>query len=235
MVAMDSSAEKKSGIYGIVSKHKDRVIYVGSSKNMGQRKRQHRNMLKYSTHDSPALMKHCAEFGLDDMSFVVIEFFEGDRMRTVEGEYIASLRTLKEFGGCNTNPDPTRSTGATGHIPWNKGRPYTEEERKKISIATKKGMENPEIRARMSAAKKGIPPPRREFYKKGVSHNIRPVSAYDSEMNLIGNFPTAREAASVLGCCYKKISIVCQGKRPRHKGIIFKNGEREVPCLLSRG
>lgn len=45
-----------------------------------------------------------------------------------------------------------------GQVAWNKGRTYYEEERKKISEATKKAMNNPEIRKKISQARKGMTP-----------------------------------------------------------------------------
>ena len=84
-----------------------------------------------------------------------------------------------------------------GHISWNKGMKYTKEQKNKISIATKKAMQNPEIRNKLHK-KKTI---NKNTWKKVVCVETNEI------------FESIIEASKNKKCKDSDISKVCKGKR----------------------
>jgi group I intron endonuclease len=216
------------GVYCIISKTLGRVIYVGSSTNVKHRWRQHRHSWKVQELGTPLLMKHAAQYGVSDLSFELVEDCEQPKLLERELHYIQAYQTSIEHGGCNTNPDPTKPYSAfKGKTPWNKGRAYSEEERRAISERSKIALADPERRRIMSEKKKGHKPWNTGIKTGLIPHNARPVTVYDMDMQLIGQYPTARHAAADLNCCFKKISVVCQRKRKHHLKMIFRFSDEQ--------
>lgn len=84
-----------------------------------------------------------------------------------------------------------------GHISWNKGMKYTKEQKNKISIATKKAMQNPEIKNKLHK-KKTI---NKNTWKKVVCVETNEI------------FESIIEASKNKKCKDSDISKVCKGKR----------------------
>ena len=66
-------AEKIWAVYLIQSLLKPQRVYVGSTVNYHSRTRQHKYLLKNGKHSSTQLQNHFNKYGLDDLSFEILE------------------------------------------------------------------------------------------------------------------------------------------------------------------
>jgi group I intron endonuclease len=76
-----------SGIYQIQSKIKN-WLYIGSSKNLKNRKSEHFNDLKNNKHGNIHLQRHFKKYGEDDLIFGIIEFCSEDDLIKREQYYM---------------------------------------------------------------------------------------------------------------------------------------------------
>ena len=64
---------KIAGVYMIQSKTKPERIYVGSGMSIKKRWETHRRLLRKNKHHSPQLQRHYDKYGLNDLSFEIVE------------------------------------------------------------------------------------------------------------------------------------------------------------------
>lgn len=57
--------------------------------------------------------------------------------------------------------------------------------------------------------------------KRSAKSCSKPVIAYNKDMDMIGEYPSAREAGKSLGVGYRLVSQVCNGEKPSAHGYIF--------------
>jgi group I intron endonuclease len=131
----------ESGIYVILNTMTEQV-YVGQSKNLSKRLKEHWSYLTKESHHNPHLQSSFLKYGKDSFVFRVMEYCGAESLTDREQYWINQFNShMREFG-FNLRP-------ASKHDPLSK------ETRAKISEAKK----NPskETRAKMSAARKGKP------------------------------------------------------------------------------
>ena len=86
---------KISGIYSIHSKCKPDRVYIGSSFDILKRWNLHKSKLKKNIHHTPKLQNHYNKYGLDDLSFIIIEETSGtaiEYLLTREQYYIDNMK-----------------------------------------------------------------------------------------------------------------------------------------------
>lgn len=81
-----------SGIYKLYFKQNPTHFYIGSSKNINQRFKEHRNQLSKGTHDNPILNKAFKKYGFENLISEFIEECNIDSLRQVEQKYIDTLK-----------------------------------------------------------------------------------------------------------------------------------------------
>lgn len=186
---------------------------------------------KYLRRKSNGTYKHyklamaIEEYGWDSFESVILESIETD-----DNEYINQREKffIKEKDSFNNGYNMTE--GGDGIIMIGEknpfyGRKYTDEEKKKISEATKKAMQNPEIRKHISESLKGekhhnYGKKRSEETKrklsescKGKDRSPKKVFMYDENNNLLREFSSLCEVERELGFNRTSVADCCKGKR----------------------
>lgn len=90
-----------SGIYKLICKNR---FYIGSSKNIYDRIREHRSRLIANKHNNDFMSKCCKKYGIDSFYYQVIEFCSEDIRHDREQHYIDTLKP--DF---NLDPGPLKS------------------------------------------------------------------------------------------------------------------------------
>lgn len=120
---------RQSGIYQILCRPTGK-IYVGSSVWLAKRKRHHREGLLSGTHHNSYLQKAWNKYGIDAFEYSVLEYCKKENLTVREQHYIDLFRAADSKYGFNLQPKAYSNLGM---------------------------VYGPEVRARMSAAKKGSP------------------------------------------------------------------------------
>jgi group I intron endonuclease len=80
-----------SGIYKITNNIDDR-IYIGSAKHLHKRFLEHKRLFKNQKHNNKHLLNFVNKYGLDSISFTILEVCNIDLLETKEQEYINNLQ-----------------------------------------------------------------------------------------------------------------------------------------------
>lgn len=181
-----------AGIYKIESKVKPTRIYVGSSNNVNERYKSHLRCLRQNNHNNKKLQNHYNKYGESDLVFTLLLKCDLVDLIKIEQYFIDSYNPW--FNICKKAGEPShekhtderkkeaskRMKGNTrgfikGLIPWNKdgkglqeawnkGVPFSDETRKKMSesrmgkIPWNKGIKMTEEQKKVnSECHKGIP------------------------------------------------------------------------------
>lgn len=136
---------QKSGIYKIIN-IKNGKFYLGSSKNLLQRKKKHIYELNKGTHHSSYLQNAYNKYGAEAFRFVVVEHVEEYRLLEVEQQYLDKLKPYLEGAGYNMSEKATNCV-LTGENHWTYGLPsekhhwygkkHTKETKKRMSESQK--------------------------------------------------------------------------------------------------
>lgn len=130
------------GIYQIRNVINSKV-YIGSSKSIDVRFKDHARHLNKNKHVNQYLQNAWNKYGKDAFVFEIIENCEESELVTKEQGFIDSLKTANREYGYNiceqaNKPWMTQevkdkiSKTLMGNIPWNKGIPHTEEVKQKM-------------------------------------------------------------------------------------------------------
>jgi group I intron endonuclease len=134
---------KSSGIY-IIRNTINHKIYVGSAVLLIRRYRQHKHRILSGIHQSRHLLHHVSKYGINTLSFELLEKCPTDLLIAREQHYLDTLRPFVD-NGFNTS----EIAGATVGV---KHTEYT----KKIMSECRKGKKlSEETKRRMSAAQQG--------------------------------------------------------------------------------
>jgi len=125
----DPKQPRRSGIYKILCEPTGK-IYVGSAAWLAKRKRHHREAFLAGTHENPYLQRAWNKYGPDAFAYSVLEYCEKEKLTEREQHYIDTLGAAKRDCGFNLCPIAYSNLGRTF---------------------------GPEMRAKISAAKKGKP------------------------------------------------------------------------------
>lgn len=196
--------KNKSGIYqirNIINNH----VYIGSSKNLFNRYKNHFNDLKKGKHDNRYLQTAYKKYGHNKFIFEILEYCDPNQRFEIEQYWID-----KFYGqGCyNINKDATNPPDCTG-----KKYTFTEKHKTNISIAAKKHYENPEVRKYMSLIRIGK--------HLGKDHpNSKPVICLETGKEYAG----LMEAERNTGLNHTGISACCRGQSYNTEGFhwLFK-------------
>lgn len=95
----------KCGVYQIRNIINNQ-IYIGSSKNIQKRWKQHIKALCENKHDNIFLQNDWNNYGEDCFEFTILEFCEEDKQYKLEQEYFKKLMPFHRLGnGYNVNED----------------------------------------------------------------------------------------------------------------------------------
>jgi len=146
----------KAGIYKITNSLNTSKIYIGSSKDVDRRFRQHINLLKRGVHDNKKLQYAVNKYGIDNFVFECIEecteelLIEREQyfMDTLNPWYNISKTAGRTSGYIHTQEAKHKmSLAKKGKPPSNKGIPASQEKREKVSSSLKQkykdGMQHP--------------------------------------------------------------------------------------------
>ncbi len=123
---------QQSGIYRL--EFSSGHFYIGQAANVVKRWRTHRSAFRRNemAGKHPKLGRIWAKYG--EPTFTVLIYCEIDEMTHVEQQLITAYWGDPLFA--NTNPDATTSRGVKRtHIPWQKGKKFTDEHRQRLSEA----------------------------------------------------------------------------------------------------
>ena len=155
-----------SGIYKIQSKSKPERIYIGSAINIRDRWRLHLWELDLNRHHSARLQNHYNKYGKDDLVFTILEPCLPAFCIVREQEYIDELNPFFNISKIAGSTLGMIHEGRRGKPTWRKGRPLSEEHKRKISESMS-GDKNPMYgKPSPKKGKKGHPNPNKG--KKGV-------------------------------------------------------------------
>lgn len=110
----------ESGIYAIRNCI-DQRIYIGSAIQFRKRRDKHFNELKKNKHHSNKLQRFVNKYGIESITFHILEFVSSNKLYEVEQQYL-------------DNYQPFFNTSLNA-ISFRLGKKNTEEHRRKISIA----------------------------------------------------------------------------------------------------
>ena len=145
---------KQSGIY-IITNIINNKKYVGSSKNMDQRKRSHFYKLRHNKHENDYLQKSFNKHGEKNFRFTTECFCEEKTLIIKEKEYMKLYNVLDRNFGYNISPEP-------------KNKIVSLETRKKLNILAKNRTE--EHQKKLSESRKGWNPSKEVRKKMSLSH-----------------------------------------------------------------
>ena len=136
----------RQGIYKILNTQNNK-IYVGSSKNIQNRIKEHISLLKNGNHRNEELQKEYNAQSADDFKFIIIEQIEDKELLFErEAHWIIELESTNPDKGYNILV-PIEGTGFS--------RPMSEDEREVISKRFKNRYFSPEHRRKISEANSG--------------------------------------------------------------------------------
>lgn len=135
-----SETNKITGIYQIQSKFKPERIYIGSAINIHVRWNRHLNDLRNNRHHSLKLQNHYNKYGESDLQFSIIFRCTRKQLIMYEQHY---LNLFNPFFNNRKKADS------------NLGMKYSEEHRKKISVANKGRVLSPEHIKKIGETSKG--------------------------------------------------------------------------------
>jgi group I intron endonuclease len=167
----------KSGIY-MIQNIVNKKVYIGSSKNMAQRKWSHFKKLRKNRHENSYLQNSFNKYGEDKFIFSILRECEKELLGEEEKKFINQYDALNRERGYNICPDINNKTVAdeTRKKLSILARNRTKEHRKKLSIARTGWNPSEETRKKMSSSHIGYIMPEEQKRKIGEASKGRKVS-----------------------------------------------------------
>ena len=139
-----STITDESGVYMIKSILNPNLIYIGSSKNLRKRYREHYNELRNKKHKNKKLQNYVNKYGINSLNFFV-HIIEKDlnKIRVLEKEEIHKYNTYRK--GFNLTDD----TDVAQKAMW------TEELKRKLSESARIRQSKPEVKERLKIQNTG--------------------------------------------------------------------------------
>jgi len=88
------------GIY-IITNNINNKVYIGLSKNLSNRIKQHKNRLLNNSHKNTHLQSAFNKYGINNFSFDIIEYCNNDLLCKKEKEYIKKYNSINSLYGYN--------------------------------------------------------------------------------------------------------------------------------------
>jgi group I intron endonuclease len=134
-----------SGIYTIFNEVSGKT-YVGGSFDIVERWRRHKSLLTRNKHHNYHLQQAWNKYGPQSFKFTVEEIISRQNLLEIEQQYLDVCKILPTFyyNTCYVAGAPMKgripwNKGKVGlQIAWNKGRPFSEESKQKMSTSAKK-------------------------------------------------------------------------------------------------
>lgn len=203
-----------SGVYLIRNKVSGKM-YVGSSKDIESRWKDHKRRLNNGIHKNEHLQRAWKKYGESGFTFTTIETCEREMLVELEQKYIDKYDSInkgynqREAGSIGQHSEETKKKMSE----WQKGikrKPLSEETKRKISEALKGKKKSEETRKRMSEAQ----------YNKSEEHKRR--------------ISEAKMGHTVSEETRKKISESQKGKRTRLGKKHSEETKRKISESLKR-
>lgn len=192
-----------SGIYKIKNKINNK-FYIGSSKDLEKRKKEHWRMMLKNKHHSNYLQNAVNKYGIENFEFSILEFCNIENIIIREQFYIDSLKPEYNINICAYSRVGTKLSKE--HVQKLKDRVFTQEWKDNIS-------------------KGNLGKKRSKIFSEGVKTRMEKiVYQYDKFENFIKEWPSINKASKVLKINASCISAVaCNYKyRQRAGGFIWK-------------
>lgn len=138
---INTSREKISGIYKIRNRDNDKY-YIGSSKNIQKRWREHLNGLRGNRHENEYLQRAWNKYGEKTFEFEIVENIEPEYLLLTEQRYLDCVK--QDLGDKCYNLSPFAAGGAFA------GHKHTEESKQKTREKILGRKESLETRQRKS-------------------------------------------------------------------------------------
>ena len=206
---------RTTGIYSITNKLNNRK-YIGQSKDIAQRWKQHIYQLRNNKHHTQSLQADWNKFDYEDFVFQ-IEYICTKKFLTFHEIRVWELYENNYNGKPNKNtyPEPTEATKKkiSKALKGNQhtlGSKHSEETKRKMSQAQKGRIHSEETKKKISKA------------LKGNQYRTVSVLQYDKEGNFIAEYPSLNEAGKQTGSHPSGITQACRGKRKTSGGFIWK-------------
>lgn len=203
------------GIYKIVNK-KNGKLYIGSSKTIERRLKDHRRLLSKGTHHSSKLQNAWNKYGEESFLFLVIVECSVDALRGIEKTYIDRYNTFRSGYNCSDNTEcpsnvNTPESIAKGIETRRKNGSYriTDETRRRLSLSNRTS----EIR--------------RINHAKAQAKRKKPTHQYDLDGNYIATYDSYVDAAIALNLSASTIRKNLCGKTYRYKEFIFSRTKQD--------
>lgn len=203
----------KSGVYSIRNRTNNKQ-YIGSSKDILQRLRQHRNQLKYGIHCNKHLQSSYNKYGLDNFEFTIIERCEDYINKEIY--YVEHLNVLNPKHGYNK---ATIILDTSGYK-------WSDESRKKLSNSKKGTKMHPNtLKALIEANKNRIYKKGKDNPRYGISPkhptNKKPILQYDLSGNFIKEYGGCIDVKEY-GFYPRSVGNCCHGLRNHSGGFIWR-------------
>lgn len=180
---------KLSGIYGLVDPNTGHLRYIGLSKNIHKRFKDHLKIQRFRKIKATTHLYNWLRSLDKQPELIIIELT--DNLAESEQFYISYFKSL----GCNLVNGTSGGDGVSGYI-------FSQEQKKMISIKTKEGM------ARLSP----------EQYVKIAVNKGKMLNAKKIVDNFGTVYNSLKEASQILGTCISNISLNLRGHTKIVKG-----------------
>jgi group I intron endonuclease len=229
---------KKSCVYSIINLITLKQ-YIGSTTDLERRISSHFRDLRNKRHGNYKLQADYDKYGETNFIFHVIEFCPAERCMEFEQNYLDSLRPHYNIALSSSAPmfgkkhSPEAIIKMSGHTPWNRGIPRTQEEREYMSARklAESAKRPPEYKEELSRRAKRMKTEgkfsfrgnrhtqenRKVLREKHLARNRKIICENTGEI-----FEAQLDAAKRYGIQQGHISEHLQGKRPSIKGYRFR-------------
>ena len=229
------------GIYKIVNINNNKY-YLGSSKHIERRFKEHINLLNKNKHHCKHLQNAWNLYGKEDFKFIVIENLsnlEIDKIRIIEQFYLDSVadwneiyNTSKSVDKISLNLSPTKETREKISMTL-KGRKQSEQTREKISIALKGTLFSKERKERISKAKLGHKTSEQTKEKIRLGNKNKSISDHARQVakDIRLGIPLSKDTKEKISKANKKSgsSVYFNKSKNKWTSSIFLNGKNK--CL----
>ncbi len=129
----------KSGVY-IITNLLDNFYYIGSSKNVYRRLREHKNALIKNKHENDKVQNAVNKYGIDNFTFEVLEYHDEKYMVSMEQWWMNMLQVANRKYGYNIRPVAGSGKGFSKeeHSQYGKHRSDITKEKLRIAHTGKK-------------------------------------------------------------------------------------------------
>ncbi|MFW5872282.1 MAG: GIY-YIG nuclease family protein [bacterium] len=237
--------KNKKGIYKIINLENGK-FYLGSTKNLKKRKREHFWALRKNRHNNPYLQNSFNKHGKEKFKFKIVKIVKNESdLLDVEQKYLDKTKSYDRKIGYNIN-EIASGGGLYGENNPNYGKPMSKEQKKKISETLMGHKVSKETRKKMSQNRKGkfagknnpnygktLSEKRKKKqsevmkgrYKGAKNPSARAVVQLDKNENFIAYHKTMTQAAKGNGAYKSGICLCCKRKQNTCGGFKWQYAE----------